>query len=56
MAIKSFGLRIESEMLDKLHYIAASEDRSAYGQVIYLIRKCIEQFEKEREIIEIGKK
>lgn len=48
MAIKSLSIRIDDEMLDKLHVIADYEARSANGQIIILIRNCIEEFKKER--------
>lgn len=32
-------------MLDKLHVIADYEGRSANSQILYLIRKCIEEYE-----------
>ena len=52
MATKSLSIRIEEEMLDKLHVIADYEGRSANGQVMYLLQKCIREFEKtEGEII-----
>lgn len=57
MAIKSFSIRIDNEMLDKLHFIASYEARSANGQIIVLIRDCIEEFEKKNgEIVLGGKK
>lgn len=57
MAIKSLSIRIDDEMLDKLHVIADYEARSANGQIIVLIRNCIEEFEKKNgEIILGGKK
>lgn len=56
MAIKSFSIRIDEEMLDKLHFIAGYEARSANGQIIVLIRDCIEEFEKKNGEIEIGGK
>lgn len=37
MAIKSISFRIDSELLDKLHFIAKYEGRSANGQVIQII-------------------
>ena len=43
MAIKSLSIRIDDEMLDKLHYVADYEARSANGQIIVLIRECIEE-------------
>ena len=49
---KHLGLRIDSELHYKLHYISQYEGRSANGEVIYLIRKAIEEFEKEHGKIE----
>ena len=52
MAIKSLSLRIDSEMLDKLHVVADYEARSANGQILVLIRECIEKYEeKHGEIV-----
>ena len=50
MAIKSLSIRIEDEMLDKLHQVADYEGRSANSQILFLIRKCIEEFEKEHSL------
>ena len=47
---KHLGLRIDSELHYKLH--SQYEGRSANGEVIYLIRKAIEEFEKEHGKIE----
>lgn len=41
-------------MLDKLHVVADYEARSANGQVIVLIRDCIEKYEKENGEIILG--
>ena len=49
---KHLGLRFVSELHYKLHYISKYEGRSANGEVIYLIRKAIEEFEKEHGKIE----
>ena len=54
MAIKSLSIRIDDEMLDKLHYVADYEARSANGQIIVLIRECIEKFEEKHGKIEFG--
>ena len=56
MSIKSFAIRIEDELLDKLHYVADYEARSANGQVLILIRKSIDDFEKEHGKINFGKR
>lgn len=47
MAIKNFSVRIDSQLLDKLHVVADYEGRSANSQVLILIRKCVEEYEKE---------
>lgn len=47
MAVKSLSIRIDEEMLDKLHVVADYECRSANSQIIILIRRAIEQFEAE---------
>lgn len=54
MAVKSLSIRIDDEMLDKLHYVADYEARSANGQILVLIRECIEQFEEKHGKIEFG--
>ena len=55
MATKSLSIRIDEEMLNKLHVIADYEGRSANSQILILIRRCIEQYEKDHGKIEIGK-
>ena len=47
MSTKSLSIRIDSEMLDKLHVVADYEGRSANSQILILIRDCIETYEKE---------
>ena len=53
---KSLSIRIESELLDKLHVVADYEGRSANSQILILIRRCIEQYEAEHGKIELGGK
>jgi len=50
---KHLGLRIDEELHYKLHYISRYEGRSANAQVIYLIRRAIEDFEKKNGKIEL---
>ncbi|MBS1403304.1 MAG: Arc family DNA-binding protein [Oscillospiraceae bacterium] len=45
MAIKSLSIRIDEEMLNKLHVVADYEGRSANSQILILIRDCIAQYE-----------
>ncbi len=54
MAIKSLSIRIDEQMLDKLHVIADYEGRSANSQILILIRDCIEKYEGQHGSIQIG--
>ena len=56
MAIKSLSIRIDDDMLDKLHYVADYEGRSANSQILVLIRDCIKKFEENNGEIEFGTK
>lgn len=56
MATKSLSIRIEEEMLDKLHVIADYEGRSANSQILVLIRDLIEQYECKHGEIKTGKR
>lgn len=54
--MKSLSIRIDEEMLDKLHVIADYEGRSANSQILVLIRDLIEQFETKHGEIKMGKR
>ena len=54
MATKSLSIRIDEEMLDKLHVVADYEARSANGQILVLIRECIEKYEDKHGKIVLG--
>lgn len=56
MATKSLSIRIQEEMLDKLHVVADYEGRSANSQILILIRDCIEAYEEKHGEIKIGNK
>ena len=49
---KHLGLRIDSELHYKPHYLSQYDGRSANGEIIYLIRKAIDDFEKKNGKIE----
>ena len=49
---KHLGIRIDKDTHYKLHYIAKYEGRSANGQILYLVRKCITDFEEQNGKIE----
>ena len=53
MAIKNLTIRIDDAMLDKLHYVAGYEGRSANSQINILIRDCIEEYEAKHGPIDI---
>lgn len=44
---KHLGIEIDPALHYKLHYISKYEGRSGNGQILYLIRQCINDFEKE---------
>ncbi len=44
---KHLGIEIDPAIHKKIKYIASYEGRSINGQILYLIRKCIVEFEKE---------
>ncbi len=43
---KHLGIEVDPELHYKLRYIAKYEGCSANGQILYLIRKCIKEFEQ----------
>ena len=49
MAIKSLSIRIDENMLNKLHVVADYEGRSANSQMLVLIRDCIEEYEQKHK-------
>lgn len=51
---KHLGIEIDPELHFKLHYISKYEGRSANGQILYLIRKCIREFEENEGEIIVG--
>lgn len=53
MAIKSLSIRIDEEMLNKLHVVSDYEGRSANSQILVLIRDLIEKYEKEHGEIDV---
>ena len=55
MAIKSLSIRIDEKVLNKLHYVADYEGRSANSQILILIRDSIEKYEEKHGEIEISK-
>ncbi len=56
MSKKSLSIRIDDEMLDKLHVVADYEGRSANSQILILIRDCIENYEMKHGEIKFAEK
>ena len=56
MAIRSLSIRIDNEMLHKLHYVASYEGRSANSQILILIRDCIAAYEERHGKITINER
>ena len=52
MAVKSFSIRIEEEMLEKIGFVADYEGRSTNSHILVLIRKSIKEFEAEHGSID----
>lgn len=52
---KHISIRIDDEVLQKFHYVAKYEDRSASGQIMFLINNCIRDFEEKHGTIELPK-
>ena len=53
---KHISIRIDADVLEKFHYVAKYDDRSASGQIMYLINNCIREFEAKHGTIEIAEK
>lgn len=47
MATKNLTVRIDEELLHKLHIVASYEGRSANGQVLVLVRRLVEEYEEK---------
>jgi predicted DNA-binding protein len=50
---KHLGIEIPPELHYKLHYISKYYGRSANGEILYLIRQAIKDFEQTEGTIEI---
>lgn len=48
---KHLGIEIDPVLHAKLKYIAKYEGRSINGQVLYLVNKCVRDFEAQNGII-----
>lgn len=46
--VKSISFRFDDELLEKLRYVADYEGRTMNGQVMYLVKQAIREFEKQQ--------
>ena len=53
---KHISIRIDADVLEKFHYVAKYDDRSASGQIMYLINNCIREFEAKHGAIVLSEK
>ena len=44
---KHLGIEIDPELHQKIKYVAEYEGRSINGQILYLVRQCVKNFESE---------
>lgn len=51
--MRHISVNIEEDALAKFHYVSKYELRSASAQIIFLINKCIREFEDEHGKIEL---
>lgn len=51
--LKSYSIRIDEQLLHKLHVVSAYEGRSANNQIVMLIRDAVEVFEAKHGKIEL---
>lgn len=53
MSVKSLSIRIDENMLHKLHIVADYEGRSANSEILVLIRNAIEEYEEKHGAIAV---
>ncbi len=51
---KHISIRIDEDILRKFHYVAKYEDRSASGQIMFLINNCLREFEEKHGKIDLA--
>ena len=40
------SIRMNTELHDRFQYVAGAEGRTMSGQILYLIQRCVREFEK----------
>lgn len=51
---KHMSIRVDEMTLKKFHHVARYDDRSASGQIMFLINKSIRDFEEKHGAIEFS--
>ena len=51
---KHISIRIDEDVLQKFHYVSKYQDRSASGQIMFLINNCIRDFEEKHGKINLS--
>lgn len=41
------SIRMDTSLHDKFQYVAGAEGRSMSGQILYLIQRCVREYERE---------
>ena len=54
--LKSYSVRIDEQLLHKLHVVSAYEGRSTNNHIVILIRDAVEAYEAKHGRIEQGEK
>ncbi len=47
------SIRTDKTLHDKFKYVASYEGRSMSGQILYLLQKCVREFEQEHGVISV---
>ena len=42
------SIRMNTDLHDRFRFVAGAEGRTMSGQILYLIQKCVREFEKEQ--------
>lgn len=48
------SIRISRELHDKFQYVSEYEGRSMSGQIVYLLNRCVRDFERENGPIDLS--
>lgn len=52
--IRNYTVRVNSDLLEKFHYIARANGRSSNMQILMFIRKTVSQYESTHGVIQLA--